>query len=357
MTSTLTSTVSASRRGVRFAESVDKEDQVPLGYILRHKKRREEKALFIQQEHERRQHEEERQKHEAERQQWEQEKRHWQKERRALEEAKRQKQYAEEITAARVRRESHYALPSSQVREQDRRPREAYSRPVYDPRKQAEYSSQTHSLRSQNDSSSSSKQGSLPRSESAGPYTARPTSTHSISSDARVSRNSRRGSMVSESSQRSVTTPFFAYGWTPVPPISQVPPIPVFPTMQVMPVMPQFTMDTPLLPPTAPFMRQQYGRSRSRDSPPSRDTGSRSSRGERPQRSSDPVPPKPRHHRSSSDDYNGRNSPALSHTQTNKSSTHPPPVYPRRTEASSRASISSSTTKPSFPPRRQTALS
>jgi hypothetical protein len=352
MTPTSTSTVSSSRRGVRFAESVDKEDQVPLGYILRHRKRREEKALFIQQQHERRQHEEERQKHEAERQQWEQEKRQWQKEKRTLEEAKRQKQYAEEIAAARVRRESLHALPSSsQVREQDRKAREAYSRPVYDPRKQAEYSTQTHSLRS----SSSSKQGSLPRSESAGAYTSRPTSTHSISSsEARVSRNSRRGSMVSESSQRSLASPFFAYGWPSVPPISQIPPIPVFP-MQVMPVMPQFTMDTPLLPPTAPFMRQQYGRSRSRDSPPSRGTGS--SRGERPQRSSDPVPPKPRHHRSSSDEYNGRNSPALSHTQTNKSSTHPPPVYPRRTEASSRASISSSTTKPLFPPRRQTALS
>jgi hypothetical protein len=150
MTPTSTSTLSSSRRGVRFAESVDKEDQVPLGYILRHRKRREEKALFIQQQHERRQHEEERQKHEAERQQWEQEKRQWQKEKRALEEAKRQKQYAEEITAARVRRESHYALPSSQTREQDRKPRESYSRPVYDPRKQPEYSIPDPSLRSRN---------------------------------------------------------------------------------------------------------------------------------------------------------------------------------------------------------------
>ena len=158
--------------------------------------------------------------------------------------------------------------------------------------------------------------------------------------------------MISESSQRSVASPFFAYGWPPVPPISQIPPIPVFPSMQVMPVMPQFIVDTPLLPPTAPFMRQQYGRSRSRDSPPSRATGS--SRGERPQRSSDPVPPKPRHHRSSSDEYNGRNSPALSHSQTNKSSTHPPPVFSMRSAASPRASLPSSTTKP---PRRQTAFS
>src|SRR6266702_252672 len=358
MTPASTSTVSSSRRGVRFAESVDKEDQVPLGYILRHKKRREEKALFIQQERERRQHDEERQKHEAERQQWEQEKRQWQKERRALEEAKRQKQYTEEIAAARVRRESHYALPSTQAREQDRRAREAYSRPVYDPRKQAEYSSQTHSLRSRNDSSSSSRQGSLPRSESAGPHTSRPTSTHSISSSedvrARASRNSRRGSMISESSQRSAPSSFFVYVWPPVPPISQIPPIPIFPSMQIMPVVPQFTMDTPLLPPTAPFMRQQYGRSRSRDSSPSRGTGP--SPGERPQRSSDPVPPKPRHHRSSSDEYGGRNSPARSHTQMSNSSTHPRPGY-SRSGASPRASMPSSMPKQTLTPRRQTALS
>ena len=356
MTPTSTSTLSSSRRGVRFAESVDKEDQVPLGYILRHKKRREEKALFIQQEHERRQHEEERQKHEAERQQWEQEKRQWQKEKRALEEAKRQKHYAEEISAARARRESHNALPTSQTREQDRKPRESYSRPAYDPRKQPEHSSQTRSLRSRNDSSSSSRQGSLPRSESAGPHASRPTSTYSISSsEARVPRNSRRGSMISESSQRSVASPYFAYGWPPVPPISQIPPIPVFPAMQVIPVMPQFTMDTPLLPPTAPFMRQQYGRSRSRDSPPT--SSARSSPGERPQRSSEPVPPKPRHHRSSSDEYNGRNSPALSLTLTNNSSTHLRSAYPKRTEASLRTSLPSSTTRQTFIPRRQTAIS
>jgi hypothetical protein len=355
MTPTSTSTLSSSRRGVRFAESVDKEDQVPLGYILRHKKRREEKALFIQQEQERRQHEEERQKHEAERQQWEQEKRQWQKEKRTLEEAKRQKQYAEEITAARVRRESLYALPSSQTREQDRKPREAYSRPAYDARKQPEYSSQTHSVHSRNGSPSSSRRGSLPRSESAGPHTSRPTSTYSISSsEAHVARNSRRGSMISEASQRSVASPFFAYGWPPVPSISQIPPIPVFPSMQVIPVMPQFTMDTPLLPPTAPFMRQQH-RSRSRDSPRSSDT--RSSPGERPQRTSEPVPPKPRHHRSSSDEYNGRKSPAVSHTQTYNSSTRPRPSYPMRTEASFRTSLPSSTTKQSITPRRQTAFS
>ncbi|KAI9507922.1 hypothetical protein F5148DRAFT_46816 [Russula earlei] len=207
-----TSAVSSPRRGVRFADNLDKEDQVPLGYVLRHRKRREEKTLFIQREQERREHEEEKRRHEAERQQWEQEKRQWQKEKRSIEEAKRQKQYAEEINAARVRRETLYVLPSSQAREQDRKPREAYSRPVYDPRRQIEPLSQAHQPHPRNDSSSSSKQGNLPQSESAGLLTSRPASTHSIASSedirSRVSRNSRRGSMISESSQRSVTSPY-----------------------------------------------------------------------------------------------------------------------------------------------------
>ena len=87
-----TSVLPPTRRGVRFAENVDKEDAVPLGYILRHRKRREEKTLFLQRERERREHEEEKLRHEAERQQWEQEKRQWQKEKRTIEESKRQKQ-------------------------------------------------------------------------------------------------------------------------------------------------------------------------------------------------------------------------------------------------------------------------
>ncbi|KAH9965922.1 hypothetical protein BC827DRAFT_780159 [Russula dissimulans] len=94
-----TSIISSSRRGVRFAEDVDKEDQIPLGYVLRHRKRREAKTLFLQREQERRQHEEEKRRHEAERQQWVQEKRQWQKEKRTMEGAKRQKQYTEEINA------------------------------------------------------------------------------------------------------------------------------------------------------------------------------------------------------------------------------------------------------------------
>ncbi|KAI0268249.1 hypothetical protein BC834DRAFT_868591 [Gloeopeniophorella convolvens] len=361
----VSTTYSIPKRGVRFAEGVDKEDQVPLSYILRHQKRREEKARFLKQEQERRRHEEERLRHEAEREQWEQEKRQWQKEKRVIEEAKKQRQYAEELAAARARRESHYALPSSQSKEADRRPREAYARPAYDSRKPSDYSPQTHPPLPRNDSSSSSLHGNLPRSESASPYASRPGSTYSMSSSedvrARATRSSRRGSMISESSQRSVASPLYAYGWSnvpPVPPMPQVPTIPIFPSIQMMPVMPQYVMDMPLLPPAAPFMFQQYGRSRSRDSSPSRGNG-QSHSAERGQRSSDRSSPRPSHHRSNSDDHGGRNSPAHSQARTDHTSASrtsrptyiSPPGKPRTSMPAP------PTQKRAHPARRQTALS
>ena len=358
-----TSALPSPRRGVRFAENVDKEDSVPLGYILRHKKRREEKSLFLQQERERREHDEERLRHEAERQQWEQEKRQWQKEKRTLEGAKRQKQFAEEIAAARVRRESQFAIPS-QVKEQVRKPREAYSRPTYDPRKQIESLSQTRPPHSRNDSSSSSKQGSLPQSESAGPIVSRPASTYSVVSEdvrSRIGRNSRRGSVISESSPRSVVSPvspIYTYGWQPVPTMPQVLPIPVYPAIQTMPIMPQFPLDMPLLPPTAPFMRQQqYGRSPSRDSL-SRATG-QSRSAERLQHLNGRSSPRSSHRRSNSDESGGHNPPRQSRTQANTGSTLQRPPYPRHAHSSDPSSHRMTiTASPAHKPvRRQTAIS
>jgi len=278
-----------------------------------------------------------------------------------MEGTKRQKQFTEEIAAARVRRETQYAIPSSQAKEQDRKPREAYSRPTYDPRKQAESPSQTRPSHSRNDSSSSSKQDSLHQSESVGPTALRPPSTYSVVSEdvrSRVSRNSRRGSVISESSQRSVVSPIYAYGWPPVPPIPQVPPIPVYPSIPIMPIMPQFPLDMTLLPPTAPFMHQQYGRSPSRNSL-SRATG-QSRSAERPQHLNDRTSP-PSHRRSSSDEFRGQNPPRHSHTQANTSSTHHRPPYPRHTHSSDPSSHRVSTTaSPTHKPsvrRRQTAIS
>ena len=356
-----TATVSSSRRGVRFAENVEKEDQVPLGYILRHKKRREEKILFLQREQERREHEEEKLKHEVERQHWEQEKRQWLKEKRTMEDAKRQKHFAKEIAAARARREYLYALPSSQAREQDRKLGEAYSRPTYDPRRQIEHPSQTQPSHSRIDSSSSSKQGSVPQSENVGPLASRPGSMYSFASSEdirpRISYNSRRGSIISESSQRSVASPIFTYGWPPVPPLPQVLPMPVFSPIQAMPMMPQFPVNMPLLPPAAPFMRQQYDKSRSRDLPPPRGTG-QSRSAERPTLS-DHVSPQSRHHRSSSDDYGGRKSPAHSHTQTNNSLVPSRPAHPMHTsslDSSHRVPVTSSMYQKPYAARRQTAI-
>lgn len=351
---------SSSRRGVRFAENVDKEDQVPLGYVLRHRKRREEKTLFLQREQERRGHEEEKLRHEAERQQWEKEKRQWQKEKRAIDEVKRQKQYAEEITAARVRREALNVLPSAQAREQDRKPHDAYSRPSYDPRRLAESPSYPHSPRPRNDSPSSSRRGTLLPPESAGSLASRPISIPSVASSedvrTRISRNSRRGSMISESSQRSVASPIITYGWPPpVPLLPQMLPIPVYSSMQAVPIMPQFPMDSPLLPPIAPFMRQKYDRPRSPESSSRGIVQSRSA--ERPQHATDRTSSS--HCRSSSDDSGGRKSP-LPHSQTTGSLSQPRPAFPMHTSAPAapqRSSKASSLHRKPYSSRRQTAIS
>jgi hypothetical protein len=360
MTPAPTAAVSSSRRGVRFAENVDKEDQVPLGYILRHRKRREEKTLFLQREQVRREHEEEKLRHEAERQQWEKEKRQWQKEKRALEETKRQKQYAEVIAAARVRREGFQTSPSSQAKEQDRKPYEAYSRPSYDPRRQVESPSHSGSPHTRNDSRPSSRQGSVRQPENAGPLTSRPVSAPSVISSedvrTRISRNNGRASVISESSHRPITSPVFPYGWPVVPPMPQMLPMPAFSPVQAVPIMPQFPISMPLLPPTAPFMRQQYDRSRSPDSSSRGVVQSRSA--ERPPHSADRTSP-PSHRRSSSDDYGGRNS--TPHPQPQRSSSLAPtrPAYPMHSSSPGpqRASTPSSSHRKPYAARRQTATS
>lgn len=108
------------RRGVRFAED-EKEDVIPLGYVLRMRRKREEKARFLQAEHERRALEEQRARleeqrrlQEAERVEWEKERMAWEGERKAMEE-KKQRMYAEEVANTRLRREAARAggIPSS----------------------------------------------------------------------------------------------------------------------------------------------------------------------------------------------------------------------------------------------------
>lgn len=112
---TSTETDTSVKRGVRFAED-GKDDVIPLGYVLRMKKKREEKAKFLRAEQERRllddermRHEEERRRRDAERAEWERERRAWEKEKRLMEEERRQRKYAEEVLATRLRRESQRA--------------------------------------------------------------------------------------------------------------------------------------------------------------------------------------------------------------------------------------------------------
>jgi len=107
------------KRGVRFAED-GKEDQVPLAYVQRIKKQREEKAQFLREERERREWEEERERQERERmerdrerREWERERKAWEMEKKAMEEERKARLYAEEVAAARLRRENACAGGSS----------------------------------------------------------------------------------------------------------------------------------------------------------------------------------------------------------------------------------------------------
>ncbi|KAF9055426.1 hypothetical protein BDZ89DRAFT_938136, partial [Hymenopellis radicata] len=109
------------KRGVRFAED-DKEDQIPIGYIMRVKKQREAKAKFLRQQKERRQFaeeqariEKERQVREEQRLQWEKERKAWDMEKRAMDEERNKRLYAEEIAAARTRRETQKMGSSSKA--------------------------------------------------------------------------------------------------------------------------------------------------------------------------------------------------------------------------------------------------
>ncbi|KAI0375613.1 hypothetical protein BV20DRAFT_5422 [Pilatotrama ljubarskyi] len=304
---------SALKQGVRFVEGEkdDREDSVPLGYVQRIKQKREEKARFLQVERERRKLEEERRKHEEERRRWEEERAAWEREKRAMEEERKKRMYAEEIAAARSRRESQRfgalgaatgeSLATGQWDRTERaRPeRESsstsiHTRPVYDPASQPPApvrqgsDSSTHlprsATRSGGGSGSGSPSGSRPGSvygsanvsgSSRPPsmYTGLPTPSSS-QQDVRLRERrtsgsgsgngtgSRRGSMVSENSgSHRRAEP------VPVPPMPHMwamgmnmQPMQPMPAMGMAVPMPMYAgMDMPLLPPSPPFMMQQYG--------------------------------------------------------------------------------------------------
>ncbi|EEB90023.1 hypothetical protein MPER_11827, partial [Moniliophthora perniciosa FA553] len=142
----------AVKRGVRFAED-EKEDNIPIGYVMRIRKQKEEKARFLREEKERRQFEEEKRKVEEERRrrdqeriEWEKERKAWERERKVIEEERKSRLYAEEIIASRQRAEGNRTGTriatgsSSSLRDAPERPAQdfrRYSRLPFDSAPQA----------------------------------------------------------------------------------------------------------------------------------------------------------------------------------------------------------------------------
>ena len=264
------------RSSVRFDvdEKPDRDEHVPLGHIIRIKRGREERAKFLELEKERRALEEERQKHEAEKRKWDQERRAWEAEKRTAEEEKKKRLYQQEVIAARKRRESQsFKVGSSSTDSPDHGPQASrkqgsYSRPAYDAsrRQSMDGTSPAASLPpSRNDSANSLRGTSKPQSL----YSVTPSVNSSITDEAASKMSGRPTSMLqASSSQLPMFVQPFGYPWG----------MPVMPQMQMamVPQMPYYAMDnTPLLPPTAPFMMQQSGdKRRSTSSSPNRSSNS-----------------------------------------------------------------------------------
>ncbi|KAF9268062.1 hypothetical protein L218DRAFT_593330 [Marasmius fiardii PR-910] len=256
-----TSTSSTTRRGVRFAED-DKEDNIPIGYVMRVKKQKEEKARFLREQREKRQFEEERRKHEQERlrrdqerAQWEKEKLAWEKEKRAVEEERRVRLYAEEFAAARQRAEDQrngmrVSNTSTPLRDRaDRNAQESrrYSRLPYD------------------NPPSPRNQGSEPTTPS--PHTSSPSSSRPPSiagpsggNKPQSSSHSRPSSFYSNYTNSSEDIgpnlrPTRDRSWTAPVRNGSTSSLFLPPSVPLLPALPAiFPTDLPLLPPNAPFM-------------------------------------------------------------------------------------------------------
>lgn len=322
------------KRGVRFADDDGKDDQIPLGYVLRIRKNKEQKAQFLREERERRERaaqpsmenrratappqegrvsrvvaprqlpsrplislneppklqqqqqqqpishvlrEEERLRREAERIEME-------KLRRSRELAKKQAEerhraYTEELLATRARREASRAgrpLESaslgSRVPDHDhsasRDSMHASLRRSSTPQK---YTPElVFSPVSPYEGSPSSSTPATPGSQYSFSRPPSLYSAHTASSEDVRGRDgrraSRRMSAVSDSPKGMSLHPpydprvsFNPYAWTNVPPVAVTPPVPQMPAIPMVNGIPFYGMDMPLLPPTAPFMMNQFG--------------------------------------------------------------------------------------------------
>ncbi|ESK96078.1 hypothetical protein Moror_7423 [Moniliophthora roreri MCA 2997] len=261
------------KRGVRFAED-EKEDNIPIGYVMRIKKQKEQKARFLREEKERRQFEEERRRVEEERRrrdqeriEWEKERKAWEREKKAMEEERKSRLYAEEVIASRQRAESSRTGmkistgSSSSLRDAPERPAQdsrRYSRLPFDSAPQTSRNQGSDSASSPHTPSPGS---SRPPSIVGNPVQhARPSSFHSThtasSEDVRLSGPGSTASAPSGSGRaRGPTYP----AWSASHSSLLIPPVPPLPVM--------FPTDMPLLPPSAPFMMNSYPRPRSNQSP------------------------------------------------------------------------------------------
>lgn len=334
-------------------------------------------------EEEKKRHEVERRKQEEERRKLDRERAAWERERKVMEEERKQKLYAEEIAEARRRREGvrqgsvpktsegNVAWNGDREKERERRgseARSAFTRPKYDDlststRRQSEPASPyAHSSSSPrpNVPAGSSPGSSRPPSitsasvrDSSRPpsmYSTPPSSASAVDVRPRHdAKSSRRASCMSEGSnltaqhqqmmmQQAMPT---VYPWgSPIPtmPMNMVPvPVPVQMMQMQMPMMPY--MDMPLLPPTPPFMMQQYGQrgsgQRSHSSSPPRAYSPSSER----QGTSGRASPQSTHRRTPSDELSKR-----PNGSTGRSQSYTTPYHQK--QSSSSASLRSGNTRP-----------
>jgi hypothetical protein len=277
------------KRGVRFAED-DKDDQIPLGYVLRIRKKREEKAKFLREERERRELEEDKRAREEERRSrlWEAEKKEQETERMVLElqkrksdEEKRRQNYTAELHASRSRSEASRAghiSPSSLARDIERDTSASQdARQSKSPRarqRTLDLIVPTANLSPYDGSPTSSMPATPHGSQRSFSRPPSVYSTHTTSSEDVRARDGRRISRRSVlafdpskqsplplQNHRASLLPYNLWTNGQVPPvfIPQAPPVPIVPMIPMMTPIPFYPMDIPLLPPTPPFMMNQFG--------------------------------------------------------------------------------------------------
>lgn len=316
------------KRGVRFADDDGKDDQIPLGYVLRIRKNKEQKARFLREERERRQRaaqlsvenrgatapqenrvprvatrrppsrplvslneplrppqpatvshvrEEERLRREVERIEMEKLRKSRELAKKQAEE--RERAYVEELQATRARREASRAgRPLESVSLSSRVPDRDHS--VSQDSMHASFRSSSMSYKhtpelvftpvSPHDGSPSSSLPATPGSQYSFSRPPSIYSSHTASSEdvrGRDSRHfSRRMSVVSDSGKGVSLHPpydprasFNPYAWPNVPPVLAIPQVPPVPAIPMVNGFPFYAIDMPLLPPTPPFMMNQFG--------------------------------------------------------------------------------------------------